>query len=104
MHDRATAVATPHGHQTLCLQYSQRLAHGYQTDPETFDEDVLAGQQVTVGELADENLSAQLLGDDLGSPTRGQPTSSLGANSDRGHSIPAANVESEAVLRRGRPW
>jgi hypothetical protein len=55
-----------------------------------------------IRELAVENLAAQLFGNDLGGSTRRQPTSGFGANSDRGHTIPAANVESAAVLRRGR--
>jgi hypothetical protein len=101
VHDGSAAVAASHGDQALRLEDSQRFAQGYQTDPESFDQHILAGEQITIGEFAVENLSAQFLGHDLGRSTRGQPASSFGTNSDRGHSIPAANVESDAVLRRG---
>jgi 2-oxoglutarate dehydrogenase complex dehydrogenase (E1) component-like enzyme len=103
VHHRTAAVAAPDGYQAFRLKDPQRFAQGYQTDPESFDQDVLAGEKVTVGELAVENLPTQLLGHDLGRSTRGQSAAGLGADSDRSHSIPAANVESDAVLRRGRP-
>lgn len=102
MHDRSTAVAASHGYQTLGLENAQCLAQGHQTHPESLDEDILAGEQIAVGKFTVENLPTEFLGDDLGRSSRGQSTSSLGANSYRGHSVPAADVESDAVLHRRR--
>ena len=90
VHDGAAAVAAPNRHQALGLQDSQRFSQRDQADIELLDEHFLAGQQIAVGQLAVDDLAAQLVGDDLGDPRRRQSTSGVGANSQRSHLIPAA--------------
>ena len=65
----------------------KRLAQRDQADVELFDEHLLARQQITVGELAVDDLTAQLIGYDFGDPRRRQPAPGVGANSQGGHPI-----------------
>ena len=90
VHDRAAPVAAPDRYQALGLQDSQRFSQRDEADIELLDEHFLAGQQIAVGQFAVDDLSPQLVRDDLGDPRRRQSTSGLGANSQRSHLIPAA--------------
>ena len=85
MHDGATTVAAAHRHQALGFEDSQGFPQRHQAHPELLYEHLLARQQITVGKLAVDDLSAQFVRDDLGRPARAQPATSLGANSQRGH-------------------
>ena len=85
MHDSAAAVAAADRYQALGFENSQGFPQGHQADSELLDEHFLTRQQITVGQLAVDDLPAKFVGDDLGRPARAQPASSLGANSQRGH-------------------
>jgi hypothetical protein len=97
VHDGTAAVAAPHRHQTLGFEDPQGFPQRHQAHPELLDEDLLARQQVTVGEFAVDDLPAELVGDDLGRPPRSKPAASFGANSQRGHIADNANSETSAT-------
>ena len=68
VHDGPPAVAATHRDETLGLEDPQRFAQRHQAHPELLDEHLLARQQVTIGKLALDDLSAKFVRDDLGRP------------------------------------
>ena len=96
MDDGAAAVAAAHRDQALGLQDSQRFPQRHQADVELLDEHLLARQQVTVGQFAVDDLTAQLVGYDLGDPAA--PTTGDGP---RGRfpvlSLSSSNVNSDRL-------
>ena len=95
VHDRAAAVAAPDRDQALGFQDPQRFAQRDQADVELLDEHLLARQEIAVGELAVDDLTAQLVGYDFGDPRRRQPATGVGTNSQGGHPILAASSRRE---------
>ena len=91
VHDGAAPVAAPDRNQALGLQDPQRLAQRDEADVELFDQHLLARQQIAVGELAVDDLAAQLVGYDFGDPRRRQPATGVGANSQGGHPVLATS-------------
>ena len=68
VHHGAAPIAAPDRHQALGFQDSQRFQQRDQADVELFDEHLLAGQEITVGQLAVNDLTAQLVGYDFSDP------------------------------------
>ena len=85
VHDGPSAVAAADRHQTLGLEDSQGFPQRHQADVELLDEHFLARQQVAVGQLAVDDLTAEFVGDDLGRPASPQPATGLGADSQCCH-------------------
>ena len=92
VHDGAASVTPPDRHQSLGFQDPQRFPQGDQADVELFDQHLLARQQIAVGKLAVDDLTAQLVGYDFGDPRRRQTATGIGANSQGGHPILATRV------------
>ena len=103
VHHGATPVAAPDRHQALGLEDSQGFPQRHQADVELLDEHFLARQQVTVGQLAVDDLPAKFVGDDLGRPARPKPATSLGADSQCCHCMAMLTVIRRATRGlRGR--
>ncbi len=96
MHHGAATVATADRDQALGFEDPQGFPQRNQADVELLDQNLLARQQVAIGQFAVDDLTAEFIGNDLGRPARPEPATGLGADSQCCHCM--AMLTAIAVL------